>query len=84
MMVPGAEYLLLVLRLYPQLLQFIGLLRAPQVSRPNFGLTLDTGHLLMAGENVAQSIAMTAAQGALFGLQARRLEQTAYMFFETL
>lgn len=45
------------------------LLLAHQVDRPNFGLTLDLGHLLMAGENPAQSIAMAAAAGRLFGLQ---------------
>lgn len=33
------------------------LLLARDVARPNFGLTLDLGHLLMAGENAAQSVA---------------------------
>jgi sugar phosphate isomerase/epimerase len=33
------------------------------------GLTLDTGHLLMAGENPAQSIAAAAKAGRLFGIQ---------------
>ncbi|WIA31306.1 hypothetical protein OEZ86_002208 [Tetradesmus obliquus] len=45
------------------------LLLAQQVSRPNFGLTLDMGHLLLAGENPAQSVAMVGAAGKLFGLQ---------------
>jgi sugar/nucleoside kinase (ribokinase family)/sugar phosphate isomerase/epimerase len=36
------------------------------VARPNFGLTLDLGHLLMAGENPAQSVALAA--GKLFGM----------------
>ena len=47
------------------------LLRRPkpgQVARPNFGLTLDTGHLKMAGENPAQSAAMVMAAGRLFGM----------------
>lgn len=39
-----------------------------EVARPNFGLTLDIGHLLMAGENPAQSVAMVARFGKLFGL----------------
>jgi hypothetical protein len=33
------------------------------------GLTLDLGHLLMAGENPAQSVVMAGAAGKLFGLQ---------------
>lgn len=37
--------------------------------RPNLGLTLDFGHLLMARENPAQSAAMCLAAGKLFGLQ---------------
>jgi L-rhamnose isomerase len=45
------------------------LLLAQQVDRPNFGLTLDVGHLLMAGENPAQSVAMVGAAGKLFGMQ---------------
>lgn len=45
------------------------LLLATQVDRPSFGLTLDIGHLLMAGENPAQSVAMVAAAGKLFGVQ---------------
>jgi sugar phosphate isomerase/epimerase len=40
----------------------------PQAGRDNLGLTLDTGHLLMAGENAAQAIALAAAAGKLFGL----------------
>jgi ribokinase len=45
-------------------------LLAQQVNRPNFGLTLDVGHLLMAGENPAQSVALAAAAagGKLFGM----------------
>ena len=39
-----------------------------RVGRPNFGLTLDVGHMLLAGENPAQSAAETAAAGRLFGL----------------
>jgi len=39
-----------------------------EVARPNFGLTLDIGHLLMAGENPAQSVALVARFGKLFGL----------------
>ena len=39
------------------------------VDRPTFGLTLDTGHLLLAGENPGQSIAAVAQAGALFGIQ---------------
>jgi sugar phosphate isomerase/epimerase len=45
------------------------LLLAAQVNRANFGLTLDVGHLLMAGENPAQSAAAVASAGALFGVQ---------------
>ena len=37
------------------------------VDRPNFGLTLDVGHMLMSGENPGQSIAM--AGRSLFGVQ---------------
>ena len=37
------------------------------------GLTLDIGHLLMAGENPAQSIAMAGQAGLLFGLQVGML-----------
>ena len=40
-----------------------------QVGRRNMGLTLDTGHLLMAGENPAQSVAAVLQAGKLFGLQ---------------
>ncbi|KAL4426410.1 hypothetical protein ABPG77_004704 [Micractinium sp. CCAP 211/92] len=45
------------------------LLLVKEVDRPGFGLTLDVGHLLMAGENPAQSAAMVGAAGKLFGLQ---------------
>jgi len=39
------------------------------VKRDNFGLTLDFGHLLMCGENPAQSVAMVGSAGKLFGVQ---------------
>jgi len=45
------------------------LLLEQAVGRPNFGLTLDVGHLLMAGENPAQSVAMVGLAGKLFGMQ---------------
>lgn len=40
-----------------------------QIDRKNFGLTIDYGHCLMAGENPAQSIASVIRLGNLFGLQ---------------
>ena len=43
-----------------------------EVDRANFGLVLDLGHTLMAGENPAQSVAMVhslAGEGKLFGVQ---------------
>ena len=46
------------------------LLLVREVDRPNFGVTLDYGHQLMAGENPAQSVAMAGAAGKLFGVQA--------------
>lgn len=45
------------------------LLLAAEVDRPNFGLTLDVGHMLMSGENPGQSIAMATRAGKLFGIQ---------------
>lgn len=45
------------------------LLLAQEVDRENFGLTLDFGHLVMAGENPGQSIAAAARSGKLFGIQ---------------
>jgi xylose isomerase len=45
------------------------LLMVQEVNRPNFGLTLDVGHMLMSGENPAQSIAMVGRAGKLFGVQ---------------
>uniref|UniRef100_A0A0G4H920 Ribokinase n=1 Tax=Chromera velia CCMP2878 TaxID=1169474 RepID=A0A0G4H920_9ALVE len=45
------------------------LLLAADVDRKNFGLTLDVGHCLAAGENPAQSAAMCLQKGKLFGLQ---------------
>ncbi|GAB4822855.1 hypothetical protein N2152v2_009901 [Parachlorella kessleri] len=44
------------------------LLLGQHIGRPKFGLTLDFGHLLMAGENPAQSVALAAQAGMLFGL----------------
>ena len=41
-----------------------------EVDRANFGLTLDFGHCLMAGENPAQSVAYVNRRGGkLFGVQ---------------
>lgn len=45
------------------------LLLVSHVNRPNFGLTLDVGHMLMSGENPGQSIAMAGRSGKLFGIQ---------------
>lgn len=45
------------------------LLLADEVDRPNFGLTMDVGHMLMSGENPGQSIAMVARKKKLFGVQ---------------
>ena len=39
------------------------------VDRPNMGLTLDVGHMLMSGENPGQSLAMVARKQKLFGIQ---------------
>mmetsp|Transcript_23630 Transcript_23630/g.61702 ORF Transcript_23630/g.61702 Transcript_23630/m.61702 type:complete len:683 (-) Transcript_23630:30-2078(-) len=39
------------------------------VDRENFGLTIDIGHCLAAGENPAQSIAQVASKNKLFGVQ---------------
>lgn len=38
-----------------------------EINRPNMGLTLDVGHMLMSGENPGQSIAMAGPK--LFGVQ---------------
>ena len=38
-----------------------------EIDRPNMGLSLDVGHMLMSGENPAQSIAMVGEK--LFGIQ---------------
>lgn len=43
------------------------LLLVKEINRPNMGLTLDVGHMLMAGENPGQSIAMVGDK--LFGVQ---------------
>ncbi|KAL3921679.1 MAG: hypothetical protein SGILL_002622 [Bacillariaceae sp.] len=45
------------------------LLFVDEVDRPNMGLTLDVGHMLMAGENPGQSIAMVGRRKKLFGVQ---------------
>lgn len=45
------------------------LLFVNEVNRSNMGLTLDVGHMLMAGENPGQSIAMVGASKKLFGIQ---------------
>jgi ribokinase len=45
------------------------LLLAHEINRPNFGLTLDIGHMIMAGENPAQSVALVGKAGKLFGVQ---------------
>lgn len=39
------------------------------VNRPNLGVTLDFGHMLMAHENPAQSAAMCLRENRLFGVQ---------------
>ena len=45
------------------------LLLAREVARPGaFGLTLDLGHLLAAGEHPAHSVALVGTSGMLFGL----------------
>ena len=44
-------------------------LLAREVGRPNFGLTLDVGHCLAAGENPAQSCSLAATAGVLFGVR---------------
>jgi sugar phosphate isomerase/epimerase len=45
------------------------LLLVDEIDRPNMGLTLDVGHMLMAGENPGQSIAMVGKRQKLFGIQ---------------
>ena len=44
------------------------LLLVKEIDRPNMGLTLDMGHMLMAGENPGQSVALVGGQ-KLFGIQ---------------
>jgi len=44
------------------------ILLVKEIDRPNMGLTLDVGHMLMAGENPGQSIAMVGGE-KLFGIQ---------------
>ena len=51
------------------------LLLISEVKRKNFGLTLDLGHSLMAGENPAQSVAMATRAGKLFGVQFNDMYQ---------
>jgi len=43
------------------------LLLVKEIDRPNMGLTLDVGHMLMSGENPGQSISMVGDK--LFGIQ---------------
>ena len=43
------------------------MLLVKEIDRPNMGLTLDMGHMLMAGENPGQSIQMVGEK--LFGIQ---------------
>jgi ribokinase len=45
------------------------LLLVEEIDRPNMGLTLDVGHMLMAGENPGQSVAMVGRKKKLFGIQ---------------
>ena len=45
------------------------LLLVDAVGAPNFGLTLDVGHMLAAGENPSQGVAHAASRGTLFGIQ---------------
>lgn len=43
------------------------MLMVKEINRPNMGLTLDMGHMLMSGENPGQSISMVGDK--LFGIQ---------------
>jgi sugar phosphate isomerase/epimerase len=45
------------------------LLLVDEINRPNMGLTLDVGHMLMSGENPGQSIAQVGRRKKLFGIQ---------------
>ena len=45
------------------------LLLVQEIDRPNMGLTLDVGHMLMSGESPGQSIAMVGNKQKLFGIQ---------------
>ena len=56
------------------------LLLIAEVKRENFGLTLDLGHSLMAGENPAQSVAMATRAGKLFGVQVSKRALSTYIF----
>ena len=43
------------------------MLLVKEIDRPNMGLTLDMGHMLMSGENPGQSIQMVGEK--LYGIQ---------------
>jgi xylose isomerase len=45
------------------------LLLVDEIDRPNMGLTMDVGHMLMSGENPGQSIAQVGRRNKLFGVQ---------------
>ena len=45
------------------------LMLVEEIDRSNMGLTLDVGHMLMAGENPGQSVAMVGRRQKLFGIQ---------------
>jgi sugar phosphate isomerase/epimerase len=47
-----------------------GLLLAMDIDRDNVGVTVDVGHVLIDGKNMAQSIAYAAGHGKLFNLHA--------------
>ncbi len=44
------------------------LLMLKEIDRENFGLTIDNGHILQNGENMAQAVELAARQGKLFNL----------------
>ncbi|QDZ18423.1 ribokinase xylose isomerase [Chloropicon primus] len=45
------------------------LLLVREVGRENMGLTLDVGHMILAGENPAQSVELVGRANKLFGIQ---------------
>jgi sugar phosphate isomerase/epimerase len=47
----------------------MALLLTRDVGLDNFGLTLDFGHMIMAGENPGQSVAAVLRENKLFGVQ---------------